>query len=161
MLERRPPALRNTSLSHAHTASHRPLARTHDTNTKRIRNRFPDWRSPASINPPQSPIYKPQTKNRNHKHHASKHTYTAQPPSISKTPPIYAPHNACEIIKKTNMFTYILFYLYFTEGPPLRGGNHICKQNASNVPSPHAKWPRVPRKTALQKIPNSIKKNIL
>ena len=57
MLERRPPTLRNTPLSHAHTASPRPLARTHDTNTKRNRNRFPDWGSPASINSPQSPIY--------------------------------------------------------------------------------------------------------
>ena len=42
--------------SHAHTASPRPLARTHDTNTKRNRNRFPNWGSPASINSPQSPI---------------------------------------------------------------------------------------------------------
>ena len=50
------PALRNTPLSHAHTASPHPLARTHDTNTKRNRNRFPDWGSPASINSPQSPI---------------------------------------------------------------------------------------------------------
>ena len=41
---------------------------------------------------------------------------------------------------------------FLLEGPPLRGGNHICKQNASNVPSPHTKWPRVPqKKTALQK----------
>ena len=56
MLEWRPPALTNTPLSHAHTASPRPLARTHDTNTKRNRNRFPDWGSPASINSPQSPI---------------------------------------------------------------------------------------------------------
>ena len=56
MLEPRPPALRNTPLSHAHTASPRPLARTHDTNTKRNRNQFPDWGSPASINSPQSPI---------------------------------------------------------------------------------------------------------
>ena len=32
-------------------------ARTHDTNTKRNWNRFPDWGSPASINPPQSPIW--------------------------------------------------------------------------------------------------------
>ena len=57
MLEWRPPALTNTPLSHAHTASPRPLARTHDTNTKRNRNRFPDWGSPASIHSPQSPIY--------------------------------------------------------------------------------------------------------
>jgi hypothetical protein len=56
MLEWRPPALTNTPLSHAHTASPRPLARTHDTNTKRNRNQFPDWGSPASINSPQSPI---------------------------------------------------------------------------------------------------------
>ena len=55
MLEWRPPALTNTPLSHAHTASPRPLARTHDTNTKRNRNQFPDWGSPASINSPQSP----------------------------------------------------------------------------------------------------------
>ena len=52
------PALGNTALSHAHTASPRPLARTHDTNTKRNRNRFPDWGSPASINSPRSPIFK-------------------------------------------------------------------------------------------------------
>ena len=57
MLEWRPPALTNTPLSHAHTASPRPLARTHDTNTKRNRNQFPDWGSPASINSPQSPIH--------------------------------------------------------------------------------------------------------
>ena len=57
MLEWRPPALTNTPLSHAHTASPRPLARTHDTNTKRNRNQFPDWGSPASINSPQSPIF--------------------------------------------------------------------------------------------------------
>ena len=56
MLEQRPPTMTNTPLSHAHTASPRPLARTHDTNTKRNRNRFPDWGSPASINSPQSPI---------------------------------------------------------------------------------------------------------
>ena len=31
-------------------------ARTHDTNTKRNRNQFPDWGSPASINSPQSPM---------------------------------------------------------------------------------------------------------
>ena len=43
MLEWRPPALTNTPLSHAHTASPRPLARTHDTNTKRNRNRFPGY----------------------------------------------------------------------------------------------------------------------
>ena len=55
MLEWRPPALTNTPLSHAHTASPRPLARTHDTNTKRNRNQFPDWGSPASIISPQSP----------------------------------------------------------------------------------------------------------
>ena len=40
-------------LSHAHTASPRPLAPTHDTNTK---HQFPDWGAPASINFPQSPI---------------------------------------------------------------------------------------------------------
>ena len=57
MLEWRPPALTITPHSHAHTASPRPLARTHDTNTKRNRNRFPDWGSPASINSPQSPIF--------------------------------------------------------------------------------------------------------
>ena len=57
MLEWRPPALRITPPSHAHTASPRPLARTHDTNTKRNRNRFPNWRSPSSINSFQSPIY--------------------------------------------------------------------------------------------------------
>ena len=34
-------------------------ARSHDTNTKRNRNRFPDWGSPASINSPQSPIFTP------------------------------------------------------------------------------------------------------
>ena len=56
MLEWIPPALTNTPLSHAHTASPRPIARTHDTNTKRNRNQFPDWGSPASINSPQSPI---------------------------------------------------------------------------------------------------------
>ncbi len=28
--------------THAHAASPRPLARTHDTNTKRNRNKFPD-----------------------------------------------------------------------------------------------------------------------
>ena len=56
MLEWRPPALTITPHSHAHTASPRPLARTHDTNTKRNRNQFPDWGSPASINSPQSPI---------------------------------------------------------------------------------------------------------
>ena len=57
MLEWRPPALTITPHSHAHTASPRPLARTHDTNTKRNRNRFPDWGSTASIISPQSPIY--------------------------------------------------------------------------------------------------------
>ena len=41
-------------LSHAPTQL-RTHARTHDTNTKRNRNRFPDWGSPASINSPQSP----------------------------------------------------------------------------------------------------------
>ena len=51
------PALENTALSHARTASPRPLARTHNTNTKRNRNRFPDWGSTASIISPQSPIY--------------------------------------------------------------------------------------------------------
>ena len=56
MLEWRPPALTNTPLSHAHTASPRPLARMHDTSTKRNRNQFPDWGSPASINSPQSPM---------------------------------------------------------------------------------------------------------
>ena len=48
--------LGNIAASHAHTASPRPLARTHDTNTKRNRNRFPDWGSTASIISPQSPI---------------------------------------------------------------------------------------------------------
>ena len=57
MLEWRPPALTITPHSHAHTASPRPLARTHDTNTKRNRNQFPDWGSPASINSPQSPMF--------------------------------------------------------------------------------------------------------
>ena len=66
MLEWRPPALANTPLSHAHTASPRPLARTHDTNTKRNRNRFPDWGSPASINSPQSPIYTSGTRAQAH-----------------------------------------------------------------------------------------------
>ena len=51
------PALGNIAPSHAHTASPRLLARTHDTNTKRNRNRFPDWGSTASIISPQSPIY--------------------------------------------------------------------------------------------------------
>jgi len=61
---RRPPGLPNrlfefvnrdllAILSHAHTASPRPLAPTHDTNTK---HQFPDWGAPASINFPQSPI---------------------------------------------------------------------------------------------------------
>ena len=49
------PALGNIASSHAHTASPRPLARTHDTKTKRNRNRFPDWVSTASIISPQSP----------------------------------------------------------------------------------------------------------
>ena len=52
MLEWRPPALTNTPLSHAHTASPRPLARTHDTNTKRNRNRFPDWGLLRRLFPP-------------------------------------------------------------------------------------------------------------
>ena len=38
-------ALTNTPRLHAHTASPRPLAHTHDTNTKRDRNRFPAWMS--------------------------------------------------------------------------------------------------------------------
>ena len=53
------PALTNTPLSHAHTASPRPLARAHDTNTKRNRNRLSDWGSPASITSPQSLIQNP------------------------------------------------------------------------------------------------------
>ena len=51
------PTFTHNVISHAHTASPRPLARTHDTNTKRNRNQFPDWGSLASINSPQSPIY--------------------------------------------------------------------------------------------------------
>ena len=51
------PALGNIAPPHAHTASPRPLARTHDTNTKRNRNRFPDWGSTASTISPQSPIH--------------------------------------------------------------------------------------------------------
>ena len=45
----------NAPLSHAHTAYPRPLARKHDTNTKRNRNRnrFPDRGSPASISSPR------------------------------------------------------------------------------------------------------------
>ena len=39
----RAPALTNNALSHAHAASPLPPARTHDTNTKRNRNRIPDW----------------------------------------------------------------------------------------------------------------------
>ena len=42
---------------HSPLASPRPLARTHDMNAKRNRNRFPDWGSPASMNSPQSPIF--------------------------------------------------------------------------------------------------------
>ena len=33
----------------AHAASPRPPARTHDTNTKRNRNRFPDWVNPLNL----------------------------------------------------------------------------------------------------------------
>ena len=35
-------SVEKTLASHAHAASPRPLARTHDTNTKRNRNQFPD-----------------------------------------------------------------------------------------------------------------------
>ena len=42
--------------SRAHAASPRPLARTHDTNTKRNRNRFPGW-GQLSLFSPQPPIY--------------------------------------------------------------------------------------------------------
>ena len=38
----RGPSVEKHIASHAHAASPRPLARTHDTNTKRNRNRFPD-----------------------------------------------------------------------------------------------------------------------
>ena len=41
-------------LSHA-PAQLRTHARTHDTNTKRNRNRFPDWVQ-LTLNSPQSPI---------------------------------------------------------------------------------------------------------
>ena len=61
------PPERNTSLqdslqrweflaSRAHAASPRPLARTHDTNTKRNRNRFPGW-GQLSLLSPQPPIF--------------------------------------------------------------------------------------------------------
>ena len=79
MLEWRPPALTNTPLSHAHTASPRPLARTHDTNTKRNRNQFPDWGSPASINSPQSPT-------RYIRHRASSAGRDQLPASFSQAP---------------------------------------------------------------------------
>ena len=49
------PASTNTPLPHVHTASPRPLARTHDANTKRNRNRFPDWIQ-LKLLCPQSPI---------------------------------------------------------------------------------------------------------
>ena len=38
----RDPSVEKTLASHAHAASPRPLARTHDTNTKRNRNQYPD-----------------------------------------------------------------------------------------------------------------------
>ena len=40
------PAFTITPLSQAHTVSRRPLARTHDTSTKRDRNRFPHFPIP-------------------------------------------------------------------------------------------------------------------
>ena len=44
--------------SRAHTASPRPLARTHDTNTKRKRNRFPGLEEDFRVySPPKPPIY--------------------------------------------------------------------------------------------------------
>jgi len=48
------------SLDHTPAASPHPRARTHDTNTKRDRNRFPDGGSPVgySIISPQSPTRK-------------------------------------------------------------------------------------------------------
>ena len=48
-----PPALRSTSLTRPHSFA-RTHARTHDTNTKRNRNRFPDWVQ-LMLNSPQSP----------------------------------------------------------------------------------------------------------
>ena len=42
--------------SRAHAASPRPLARTHDTNTKRNRNRFPGWVVLPNSSP-QPPIF--------------------------------------------------------------------------------------------------------
>ena len=49
------PALREALASRAHAASPRPLARTHDTNTKRNRKRFPGWGSWRILSP-QPPI---------------------------------------------------------------------------------------------------------
>ena len=49
-----PPALRSTSLTRSHSFA-RTHARTHDTNTKRNRNRFPDW-AQLTLLSPQSPI---------------------------------------------------------------------------------------------------------
>ena len=51
---------------------------------------------------------------------------------------------------------FLVCFVFCLEGPPLRGGNHKCKQNASIVPSPHTKWPREPQKTALQKRPRIL-----
>ena len=51
------PASGNIALSHTHTASPRPLARTHDANTKRNRNRFPDWGNCVDYFPSISDIY--------------------------------------------------------------------------------------------------------
>ena len=48
------PGLGNITLLHTNTASPLPLACTHDTNTKRNENRFPDWGSASSTYFPQS-----------------------------------------------------------------------------------------------------------
>ena len=45
------PALRSISASRVHAASPRPLARTHDTNTKRKRNQFPGSGGTKALTP--------------------------------------------------------------------------------------------------------------
>ena len=49
------PSVEEAHPSRAHAASPRPLARTHDTNTKRKRNRFPGSGGPKVLTPPKPP----------------------------------------------------------------------------------------------------------
>ena len=51
-----PPAMRKHHCSHAHAASPRPLARTHNKNAKRNRNQFPGWGQQSRLFPPTSDI---------------------------------------------------------------------------------------------------------